>query len=172
MATTTKTLNLATSNLIVRLCGDFRNQDVYVYIVCLKTESCYLRDFKGIVQPKMKMDSPSGHPNCRWVCCIFIWNIFEQKKALQTCCFSVHKMIWWTGVVWIIVVFISCLDSLSDGTHSLQRIHWWASDECYISPNLFWWRNKLIYILDELGVSTFSANLSFCVNYYFIYFHQ
>ncbi len=34
---------------------------------------------------------------------------------------------WWTGVVWIIV-FISCLDSHSDGTHSLQSIHWWASD--------------------------------------------
>ncbi len=25
-------------------------------------------------------------------------------------------------------VFISCLDSHSDGTHSLQRIHWWAGD--------------------------------------------
>ncbi len=25
-------------------------------------------------------------------------------------------------------VFISCLDSHSDGTHSLQRIHWWESD--------------------------------------------
>ncbi len=25
-------------------------------------------------------------------------------------------------------IFISCLDSHSDGTHSLQRIHWWASD--------------------------------------------
>ncbi len=25
-------------------------------------------------------------------------------------------------------VFISCLDPNSDGTHSLQRIHWWASD--------------------------------------------
>ncbi len=25
-------------------------------------------------------------------------------------------------------VFISCLYSHSDGTHSLQRIHWWASD--------------------------------------------
>ncbi len=25
-------------------------------------------------------------------------------------------------------VFISCLDSHSDGTHSLLRIHWWASD--------------------------------------------
>ncbi len=25
-------------------------------------------------------------------------------------------------------VFINCLDSHADGTHSLQRIHWWASD--------------------------------------------
>ncbi len=25
-------------------------------------------------------------------------------------------------------VFISCLDSHSEGTHSLQRIYWWASD--------------------------------------------
>ncbi len=34
---------------------------------------------------------------------------------------------WWTGVVWITCdVFISCLDSHSDGTHSLQRIQWWA----------------------------------------------
>ncbi len=30
--------------------------------------------------------------------------------------------------VWIIVVFISRLDSHSDGTHSLQRVQWWASD--------------------------------------------
>ncbi len=25
-------------------------------------------------------------------------------------------------------IFISCLDSHSDGTHSVQRIHWWVSD--------------------------------------------
>ncbi len=35
--------------------------------------------------------------------------------------------------------FISCLDSHSDGTHSLQRILWWAT-------YLFWWRSKLIFI--------------------------
>ncbi len=27
-----------------------------------------------------------------------------------------------------IIVFLSCLDSHFDGTHSLQRIHRWASD--------------------------------------------
>ncbi len=38
--------------------------------------------------------------------------------------------------LWIIVMFLfSCLDSHSDGTHSLQRIHWWATVmNCYISP--------------------------------------
>jgi len=40
---------------------------------------------------------------------------------------------WWTGVVWITVMFLS--DSHSDGTHSLQSIHWWVM-QCYISPNL------------------------------------
>ncbi len=34
---------------------------------------------------------------------------------------------YWSGVGYC-DVFISCLDSHSDGTHSLQRIHWWASD--------------------------------------------
>ncbi len=34
--------------------------------------------------------------------------------------------------------FISCLDSHSDGTHSLQKIHWWASD---VMLNFFLWRN-------------------------------
>ncbi len=50
-------------------------------------------------------------------------------------------------------VFISCLDSHSDGTHSLQMIHFWGSDVgwSYFSSNLFPWRNKLIYILDGLG---------------------
>ncbi len=33
-------------------------------------------------------------------------------------------------------VFISCLDSHSDGTHSLQSIHCEQVMECYISPNL------------------------------------
>ncbi len=46
----------------------------------------------------------------------------------------------WTGVVWITCAllwfFISCLDSHSDGTHSLQSIHWWASDPNATSPNL------------------------------------
>ncbi len=55
---------------------------------------------------------------------------------------------WWTGVD--CDVFISCLDSHSDGTHSLQRIHWWASDVMLYTFLQIWGRNKIIYILDGL----------------------
>ncbi len=33
-----------------------------------------------------------------------------------------------------------------------------------VSQNLFWWRNKFIYILDGLGVNIFTVNISFWVN--------
>ncbi len=43
-------------------------------------------------------------------------------------------------------VFISCLDSHSDGTHALQRIHFWASDAMlHFSKSVL--MKKLIYIL-------------------------
>ncbi len=39
---------------------------------------------------------------------------------------------WWTGVLWVTCGLLWCfyqlLDSHSDGTHSLWRIHWWTSD--------------------------------------------
>ncbi len=66
---------------------------------------------------------------------------------------------WWTGVVWITCrlmsfVFLSAVWTHSDGTHSLQRIHWNAKLH-------IWWRNKLIYILDGLRVSKRSSNFHF-----------
>ncbi len=92
--------------------------------------------------------------------------LFKVKNTLMKDLFftNTHLFIsqtinWWTGVVWF---FINCLDSHVDGTHSLQRIHCWAK-----SPNLFWWRNKLIYILNGLIVSKYSANFHFGVNYSF-----
>ncbi len=55
-------------------------------------------------------------------------------KSSQTCSFCLLQMLTdglkWCGLlVDYCDVFISCLDSHSDGTHSLQRIHWRASDE-------------------------------------------
>ncbi len=64
-------------------------------------------------------------------------------------------------------VFISCLDSHSDGTHSLQSIHWWASDVMLIFSKSVLMKKKLIYILHGLRVSICSANVNFWVNYSF-----
>ncbi len=35
---------------------------------------------------------------------------------------------WWTGVMWITSGLLWCFYQLSDGTHSLQMIHCWASN--------------------------------------------
>ncbi len=91
---------------------------------------------------------------------------------LQTRSFCLLKMLtdgleWCGSLVDYCDVFISCLDSHSDGTHSLQRIHCWDTDAMLHSPNLFPWRNKLIYILDRLRVCQYSANFHFWVNYSF-----
>ncbi len=65
-------------------------------------------------------------------------------------------------------VFISCLTSHSDGTHSLQRIHWWVSD---VLLNL----SKFVPIkkqthLDGLRKSKFSAILLFLGELYEVNF--
>ncbi len=57
----------------------------------------------------------------------------------------------WSGVDYC-DVFISCLDSHSDGTHSLQRIHWWASDVMLNFSN----SNEETNILDGQRVNKFS----------------
>ncbi len=54
---------------------------------------------------------------------------------------------WWTGVLWIIVMFLSLMDSRSDGTHSLQRIHWCDVMLNFSKSTLI--KKKLIYILPE-----------------------
>ncbi len=57
--------------------------------------------------------------------------------------FSVHDVNRWTGVVWITCdVFISCLDSHSDGTHSLQRIHLIASNAKLLLICYDWSKNS------------------------------
>ncbi len=62
--------------------------------------------------------------------------LIKVKKALcigllQKCSFHntlIDGLEWCGLLVDYCGVFISCLDSHSDGTHSLQRIHWWTSD--------------------------------------------
>ncbi len=71
---------------------------------------------------------------------------FEVKNVLMLDLFqllSSQDVNWWTGVVWITCdVFISCLDSHSDGTHSLQSIHCWDSDYVYMDIS-----NLIIYLI-------------------------
>ncbi len=67
---------------------------------------------------------------------------------------------WWTGVVWIIVMFLSAVWTLI----LTAPIHCRASIAEQVMNATFlqiWWKNKLIYILDGLRVSTFSANVHF-----------
>ncbi len=60
--------------------------------------------------------------------------------------------------------FISCLDSHSDGTHSLQRIHWWASDVMQIFSKSVLMKKQTHLHLGWYGMSTFSANFHFRVS--------
>ncbi len=65
---------------------------------------------------------------------------FEAKNVLMvlfltnTQLFTSQDVNWWPGLEWCGLLvdycdaFLSCLDSHSDGAHSLQRIHYWASD--------------------------------------------
>ncbi len=88
----------------------------------------------------------------------FWWICFLQTQAFLASQ-DVNK---WCGLH--CDVFISCLDSHSNGTHSLQRIHWSAM-ECDNSPNLV--KKKLSSVLYGLRVRTFLAHFHFCVNYFF-----
>ncbi len=70
--------------------------------------------------------------------------------------FVSQDMNWWLLVDYY-NVFISCLDSHSDGTHSLTAEDPLVNSWC--NATFLRW-NKLIYILDGLRVSTFSANFN------------
>ncbi len=56
------------------------------------------------------------------------WLMSCKVKKLYLCNKHFSNINWWTNVVWIIVVFISCLEFDSHGTHSLQSIYGCASD--------------------------------------------
>ncbi len=75
---------------------------------------------------------------------------------------------WWTGAVWIIVMFLSAVWTLI----LTAPIHCRASIaeqviECYISPNMLWGRSKLIYILEVPRVNIFSEKFDFGANYFY-----
>ncbi len=73
----------------------------------------------------------------------FSWKqMFKAKNVLMidliltnTELFTPQDIIWWTGVVWIIVMFLSAVWTHSDGTHSLQSIHWWSDVMLHFSKS-------------------------------------
>ncbi len=59
--------------------------------------------------------------------CSLVKNILMDLFIINMQLFDSQDVHWLTGVVWIIVMFLSAVWT-SGGTHSLQRIHQWASD--------------------------------------------
>ncbi len=94
----------------------------------------------------------------------WLWTHVLDRSLTWKCLVSVSE---WCGVDYlrIIVLFLSA-DTYSDGTHSLQSIHWWASDgmlhfykpdeETNSSTSWMVWR-----------LSTFSEKTHFGVKYSF-----
>ncbi len=80
-----------------------------------------------------------------------IWLYFNVRDNMR-CTFSLEEALLWIMELYLskkvfmdsLMFLISCLDSHSDGTHSLQSIHCWDTDE-----------ETLILILDGLRASTF-----------------
>ncbi len=58
----------------------------------------------------------------------FWWICFLQTHSSSLLKTLIVGLQWCGLLVDYCDVFISCLGSYSDGTHLLQRIHWWASD--------------------------------------------
>ncbi len=80
--------------------------------------------------------------------------------------FSSEDINWWTGVVWITCGILWCfyqLFGLSFWRHPFTAEHPLLRQWCNDTFLQIWWRNKLIYILDELR----RVNVPFWVNYSF-----
>ncbi len=74
------------------------------------------------------------------------------KNTLLINYLEYYGLLWW---------FCQLLDSHPDGTHSLQMIYWWASDEMLTFLPICS-DEKLINILERLRVSKVSASFRFC----------
>ncbi len=67
------------------------------------------------------------------------------------------------GLLWILWCFYQLFGLSSDGTHSLHKIHWWASH----NATFLRLSSDEELIFDGLRVSTFLAKFHFWVNYFF-----
>ncbi len=105
-----------------------------------------------------------------WFCGLTYFNQkwwFAVKNILKLDLFhllSSPDVNWWTGFMWITCGLLWCfyqLFGLLFWRHPFTAEHPLMSEWCNATFLQIWWRNKLIYILDSLKVSTFSANFHF-----------
>ncbi len=100
-----------------------------------------------------------------------LWTRILVKNVLMMDLFqllSSQDVNWWTGVVWITCGLLWCfyqLFGLSFWRHPFTAEHPLLRQWCSDTFLQIWWRNKLIYILDGLRASKFSARFHFRVNY-------
>ncbi len=84
---------------------------------------------------------------------LFLYGGLMYLENMQI--FNLQYINWWLESCELLVdysdVLISCLDSHSDGTHSLQRINWWASYVMLNFSKSVLMDTKLVYILDEMN---------------------
>ncbi len=71
--------------------------------------------------------------------------------------FTSQDINWWTEVLWIVIFYLALI--LTAHIHCIAAFGEQVM-QCYISSKLFQW-SKLIYILDGLMESTFSADFIF-----------
>ncbi len=77
---------------------------------------------------------------------------------------------WCTGVVWITCGLLWCfyqLFGLSFWRHPFTAGDSLVSEWCNAKFIRFWWRNKVIYILYGLRVTTYDINFTLTLNYIF-----
>ncbi len=87
------------------------------------------------------------------------WFVSNKHAA-----FHITRLNWSTkAMLWIIVIIVSCLDSHSDGTHSLYRGEWYITLNFSKSVPM---EKKICKIWMTWGW-VFSANFHFWVNYSF-----
>ncbi len=90
---------------------------------------------------------------------------FSQKHLLMMDLLqllSSPDVIWWTRMVWVTCGLLWCIYQqfgLSLWRHPFTAKHPLLRHWCRDTFLQIWWRNKLIYILDGLSGSTFSARL-------------
>ncbi len=83
-----------------------------------------------------------------WFMDLYFVQKWQFKVKTSWWLYFLQDINWWTGV-WIIVMFLSAVWTLI----LTAPIHCSGSTgeqvmQCYISPNLFWWRNTLQDIQD------------------------